>query len=524
MSIPSYYFTLFKKFQVIDHVPAGFAHGSPGGLGGFNLNNPSAAFGNSNRGALLGANPASSPLWAILNAKATNQPNPVINGVQWPAMPQFATQAWTDLQINAPAPNLVQVFADWITAGKVNDIPTDVLNNQKPTAPIPGPLDQGISLFVCSMANDAGIRPDAVPNNFWSTSLIFLVDPQTGNTVFPATLTGGTEYDLVAVIGNRGNTDAGIYLAQPGTGVEAAAAVMVWNTIDSPGVQLPALSNLDLNDKNGIYAQYFLKSAQYDVVGFRMNVQTVYDGIIAALKTAITNNPNLIGGADPQTWVKNQPAHLCAKVVIRQQGSSFPNFGDSPINNARIAQKNLAPFDINLQVVSPDPNINWKNFIVGQPLFFRLPDAGRNSLTLQAKLPAHAVRLYLAMPKETFEQVFRKDSGSIKGFKVLSREEICRGILAELGTPFPAPAVLEYEGGENVLEIPPLAEGQYLGMSLGIEYSVKRLKHGQGGEITLVHRALLPRLVPGTRCFELENIVAGGFTIVLRVEKPVLGK
>jgi hypothetical protein len=62
---------------------------------------------------------------------------------------------------------------------------------------------------------------------------------------------------------------------------------MVWNTVDSPGVELPSLSNLNVNDVNPLYSQYFLKSGQYDVVGFRLNVQTVYDGIIAAINQAV---------------------------------------------------------------------------------------------------------------------------------------------------------------------------------------------------------------------------------------------
>src|SRR5439155_12881087 len=151
----------------------------------------------------------------------------------------------------------------------------------KPPAPIPGPLDPG--LFVCSMPGDTGVRPGAVPANYWATSLIFLVDQNTGATVFPSTLTAGSEYNLVAVIGNRGNTDGGNYLTTPGTGIETSGSVMVWNTVDSPGVELPSLSNLDVTDANPIFEQYFLKSGQYDVVGFRLNVQTVYDGIIAAV-------------------------------------------------------------------------------------------------------------------------------------------------------------------------------------------------------------------------------------------------
>jgi hypothetical protein len=273
------------------------------------------------------------------------------------------------------------------------------------------------------MQNDVGSRgPGAVPPvpaNYWATSLIFLVDPATGNTVLPSTLTAGSEYYLAAVIGNRGNTDGGNYVNPPGIGIETAAIVMVWNTVDSPGVELPSLSNLDfINDDNPIFEQYFLKSATYDLVGFRLNVQTVYDGIIAALKQAVANGLNL-GGLTPDQWVHAQPAHLCAKVVIRQQGGAFPNFGDSPINNAHLAQKNLAPFDINVQEVSPVPNIVWKNFIPGQPFFFRLPGVGRNQLRLEVpRLPEDAFNFYVGIPTETFHSIFREGrGGAIKGFR-----------------------------------------------------------------------------------------------------------
>jgi hypothetical protein len=519
MANPSYYFTLFKKFQVINHVPGGSVHGSASPTGGFDLKNPNSVFGSSNRGSLLGAttNPADSPLWAVLNAKAIGSPNPTIAGTTWPAMPQFATPAWNDFQINALAPKLVDVFASWINAGKVNDIPAGVIASMPPA--FAGP-DPGVVLFVCSMPGDTGVRP-GVPSNFWATSLIFLVDPSTGNTVFPPTLTGGSEYYLAAVIGNRGNTDAGRYINPPA--VEAAASVMVWNTVDSPGVQLPSLSNLDVSDKNGIYDEYFLKTGHYDVVGFRMNVQIVYNGIIAALNDALANNPNLLGGLTPDQWVHAQPAHLCAKVVVREQGTSFPNFGDTPDQDRRLAQKNLAPFDINLTATDPTPNINWKNFIVGQPLFLRLPGAGRNTLSLEAKLPPEAFRLYIAIPKQSFERFFREGQGGFKGFKLVPHHELCEGKLGELVKPFPEAVILQCLGKENTLEIPPLAEGQYLGMSLGIEYNVKRLKHGPIGEVTMIHKALLTRLVPGTRCFEIEQATAGGFTLIVRAEDPRLG-
>src|SRR5437660_767198 len=153
MPNPSYYFTLFKKFQVLDHVPSKTVHGSAVPTGGFDLKNPNVVFGNSNRGALLGATttPADSPLWAILNSRSLGNPafTPVnVGGVAWPTMPPGTPSSWTDFQINAPAPKLVQVFADWIAAGKTNDVPNGVLATIPPT--ITSGLNAGVSLFACS--------------------------------------------------------------------------------------------------------------------------------------------------------------------------------------------------------------------------------------------------------------------------------------------------------------------------------------------------------------------------------------
>lgn len=136
----SYYFNLFKKFQVINHLPEGSFHGA--GLGGFNLSDPNSVFGNSNIGALLGGtnNPSDSPLWAILNSRAMGnaaffQVN--VGGSTWPTMPADPLpQAWTDLQVNA-SPKLVDVFASWISAGKVNDISAGVISSEPPPSAPP---------------------------------------------------------------------------------------------------------------------------------------------------------------------------------------------------------------------------------------------------------------------------------------------------------------------------------------------------------------------------------------------------
>lgn len=355
MPNPSYYFTLFKKFQVINNVPTGTSHGSMTPTGGFDLKNPNSVFGNSNRGPLLGAttNPADSPLWALLNAKATGASSVTVGGINWPAMPVRSPPAWNDFQVSAPAPKLVEVFGNWITAGKVNDVPNGVIGTMPP--PISGGLDPGVALFVCSVAGDNGIRPGTVPPDFWNSSLIFLVDPANGNTVTPSELSAYSEYYLTAVIGNRGNTDGGRYLSSPGVKIEAAGWVMVWNTGMSPAVQLPALSNLDVNSTNVIYEVYFLKSRQYEVVGFRLNVQTVFDGLVKAIGESGID----LGGLTPEQWVHAQGAHLCAKVLVRREDESWPSLGDTPFTNRRLAQKNLAPFAIDLAVVDPDPHIIW---------------------------------------------------------------------------------------------------------------------------------------------------------------------
>jgi hypothetical protein len=535
---PSFYFTIFKKLQVVDHAQDGTGHGAAGGGGtGFDLTDPNAPKGvfSATPGVLAAGDttPADSPLWAVLNSKVAGNPDfstvPILAGPRagtgpWPTMPPGTPLAWTNFQVSPASNKLVDVLGAWISGGQIKDVPTTAIGTIPP-APIPGPLDAGMSLFVCSMPGDTGVRPGGVPANYWATSLIFLVDQNTGATIFPSTLTAGSEYNLVAVIGNRGNADGGNYLTTPGTGIETSAIVMVWNTVDSPGVELPSLSNLDMTATNPIYEQYFLKSGRYDIVGFRLNVQTVYDGIIAAVNQAVSGGTLNLGGLTADEWVHAQPAHLCAKVVIRQQGGVFPNFGDTPINNKALAQKNLAPFDINVQDDHLVPNITWKNFIVGQPFFLRLPGAGANRLSIQTQLPRDVFQLYVGITQDTYDRFFRDDrkGGAIKGFKQVSREELCQSKLGDRAKPFPHAVVLRLDNKDNAIELPAFPEKLYLGMSLGIEYNVKKIKPGNIGEINFVHRCLTPRFVPGTKCFEIEDTVAGGFTVLVRANDPMRG-
>jgi hypothetical protein len=533
----SYYFTLFKKFQVLNHVPSQTVHGNPSNpTNGFQLNNPSCVFGGTNHfPSLLGSAPGNSPLWQILNAAATGQGNVAIGSYNGPSMPLGASStspdSWVNFQIHG-SPPIVTLFGTWITNGKTNDIPNGVVNPnggaiKNVPAAIAGPLDNGVALFACSMANDNGQRPGAVPSNYWATSLIYLVDPKTGNfaTLNNGTLNAGDEWFLVGVIGNRGNTATGDFMTEsfvPSAGVQSAAVVMVWSTTFGPGVELPALSNLDVTATNPIYDSYIMRSGAYDVVGFRLNVQNVFNGIIAALVaegppgSTPTTPLTILGGATAEQWVLTQPAHLCAKLVVRQSGGSFPDVGDTPLNNRAVAQKNLAPFQMSISDTDSNPmNIVWKNFVTGTPFLLRVPEAGRNRLGLVLKAPQDVVQLLLAIPTETFERYFRNGPGRLTGFQEISPKQLADSPLGRKAKPFPNAVVLRYLGGEHVIEFPALPEKRFLAMSLGVEYQQHKMKAGPVGEVEVVHFTELTKAPAGTRASDVKEVVVGGFTLQL---------
>jgi len=512
MPTPSYYFTLYKKFQILGHVPEGTAHGTAAGTAGFSLAAPGDF--TANKGPLLGATPATSPLWAVLNSRAmgNNYPTPVnVGGVSWRTMPIGSPAGWNDFQVSAPAPKLVAVFADWITAGKTNDTPAGVIAAAPP--PIAGGLDAGVVPFVCSMPGDDGVRPGTVPADFWSTSLIFLVDPATGAISNPSTLAAASEYYLAAVVGNRGNADGGRFAVAPGETIEAAGWVMVWNSGMSPAVQLPALSNLDVNSIAGAYEQYFLNAGRYDVVGFRLNVQTVFNGLVKAIGDSGAD----LGGLTPEEWVHAQGAHLCAKVLIRTASQSWPTMGSTPIMERRIAQKNLAPFAVDLSVTDPDPAIHWQNFMVGDVIEFLAGAAqfdeelGRHRLRLRAEL-AGQMKVFLAVPARSFARWVK--NAKMEGLKQLDAAEA-----QKLHPPFKQAVVLAVTGPEAVIELPALGK-EFLAMSLGLQYSPKALKAGRLGALTLAQSTAAPKIDRQRRTFTIEHLPVGGFTLEVVAEDP----
>ena len=500
MAGPSFYFTLYKKLQVLGHVPAGTNHGA--GVGGFNLVNPHAVFGASDTGSLLAASntPADSPLWAVLNSRAMGNDGfttVMVNGQPWPTMPVgtgTSPPSWAEFQINAPAPKLVTVLGDWIIGGKIDDVPDQVLSHV-PTA-VRRPSN-GVVPFACNMPGDDGVSP--VPADYWATSLVFLVDPGTGNIVTPSHLAGGSEYFLTAIIGNRGTTRGGRYGTSGGVKVESEAHVMVWNTGMSPAVKLPALSNLDVGSTAPLYESYFVPAAGYDVIGFRLPVQTVFDGLVKAVDESEVD----LGGLSAEEWVLNHPAHLCARVRVRRADQGWPSLSDPPTIERRIAQKNLAPFAVDLTVEDPDPDIQWHNFLAGDAL--RLwrwhREWGAIRLTVSTTLRRDQAEIYLAIPTRTFERI---DESGIDGFEPHTED-----------APFPEAVVLRYRFEENGLPLPRLGDGQFVALSLGIRPRRARIKPGLVGHVSVVQQAVLPRIDPARDCFQNEWQATGGFTVAV---------
>jgi hypothetical protein len=145
----------------------------------------------------------------------------------------------------------------------------------------------------------------------------------------------------------------GRYINEDGTGTKLEArGIVVIVAAPCPGVQLPALSILDVGDKIHLYEEYSVKSGRHRVVGFRFNVQTAYNGIFKALKEN--------GEAHPGQCIKGHAADLRAMVMVRKEGQDFLTVSDSPKEHNPTAHKNLPPFDSGLAKTDDNPNIDWK--------------------------------------------------------------------------------------------------------------------------------------------------------------------
>ena len=554
MADPSFYYAIFKKFQSVSggNPAPGFGHvnddNSPDLDGGFSLLQTQDQYGlyghlgphagdytidNNNthlNSQMMPLNPNSNdpmqnPLFVMLKASLQQGgapgPGPMyfvtVNGQEWPVMPPpnypgggVTSTDW--LEFNTNAPLLIDAFENWITNGKIDDAPKDapinfanLIQAQAQLKAFPGlsvnnnwPL-----LFVASMPGDDGRRNgdhampvvpiDHVPTNFWDTSQVFLTDAL-GNTELPASLKPGEEYYVAAIVGNAGNWGAGRKFAGVPPHMFVLGDALAFNTFLSPNFPLPALSNLDPAAANPQYEQYFLAKENYDVVGFRFNVDAVFAGLKAAMVQA-GFTPGQLGGLSIEDWLKG--SHPCVKIRITagENVNTFTPQGNVPLtldSNPRldrhIAQHNLAPFDMTLMAIK-EPM--WKNFIVAQA------GTGVNGLVMQHSLPLAEVRVYIAIPRALYERYIdprTSKGGAIRGFEPVREPP---------GTkPFPDAVILQQTHSAAEIHVADhgLGRERYFGMAIGLAADPARLRDTRLGDVSIAHRTH-------------DGAVVGGFTL-----------
>ncbi len=532
MTDPSFYFAIFKKLQACDNDEMAFGYGhfavtdqQEGYSGGFCLAHPqhpngvfgklTAAFPETSCPAGLDGAPlladaaGDSPLFVVLQACMQGQMGDSVSSPpgfeKWPVMPFFGdisqNPSWTEF--NSGTNDLVGALGTWIEHGKADDTPKptalafDMLDANRPKAI--GTLKPASPvLFVASMPGDDGRRPgdngpgtiaaDHVPPNYWATSQIFTLNADDGSQHF-GDLAAGKQYYVAALIGNCGNAAAGRLISgQPQIHVTCEA--QAFNTMFSPGVALPALSNLDPLSVQANYEQYCLRPETWDIAGFRLDV----DLVVQELANALVFNHVDIGGADSKAWVMN--GHPCVKVLIaagETMNGLHPAWNDTPDyktanprTDRHIAQRNLAQFT----VPAPGPKKpKWKNFIVAQ--------AGRgdvNRLVLQHALRAEGQHFYLAMPKATFEHYVRK-GGALHNF-----EEV-----HDAGTtPFPDAVILRETARGGEIAIAAHDKQMFLGMALGLAFEATTA--APLGDVSIVHQ-------------RRDGMIVGGFTLQVATVK-----
>lgn len=452
--------------------------------------------------------PTDSPLYDMF-APSFGPPNTIpanvpVGGKMWPVMPppeppgsDMATQfdpLWLEFNNGNPPP-LFTAFGNWITNGKLNDYPQNgplaqpAFLNTKPAA-FPGAT--GPLLFVASFAGDDGRRTgdgeaqsvplSHVPANFWATSQIFLYDDKGTYHDLQTlqSLNAGDEFYVSAVIGNSSAMQSAGRALLQAYPINVICDAQCFNTVMSPAVPLPSMSNYDPADLNPVYEQYVLTRRSYEVAAFRFNVSKVFADLAAALQGVNT------GGMTPAEWLK--AGHPCVKVLVTsgEAQNPFPPMGNPPLTivsnpryDRRIAQRNLAPFNMTLMAIKKPI---WTNFILSQA------GAGANGLLIrQAGWPTGPVRFFFAMPHAPYER-YVAPAGH-RGFELV-REGVPKpfpdAVILRQTTPGAPLVVADHDPGATRGRHGP---DRFFGMALGVEADPARLRDHRPGDIEVVHTA-----------------------------------
>ena len=507
IKITSFWYAIYKRLWAVG--ARGDAHVSTEIVsdGNFSLETTSPGNGNGIFGttdfgkplALGDFTAAHNPLWVILNATIP-APSPALQpplylvpvppgNAMWPAMPYPGSGPYPDwIAWNAGAPpfRLIDRLQNWIENDKqIDDTPKGThLGDGYIKAPPPAfplktnPKENAQILFIPSWDTDNGVRPsNAMPANFWDTSMIFVTGTDGQDENLPV-FQKGTEHYIAAIIANSGNLFTG---ARTGGGLPTVTVnckAFVFGTFLSPGTPLPALTNLDPADPTGDYEQFILGPLKRDVVGFRFNVDTVYAALIALMQNL---DPQMFGGANADLWLK--AGHACVKVWLtggefngphNNNGTDWCDGTQLPPANRKIAQRNLAAF---APTVTGMKKPHWEYFVMSQAF------AGTNALVVKAAaVQADAVRYYMAVPVAVYERYVAK-GGSHRGFERVT----------DVAKPFPEAVILRQTVAGARLEFADHRREEFFGLALGVEI----LKETRMSDIEMVHLGHDGRVVGG---------------------------
>jgi hypothetical protein len=501
--ITSFYHAIYKRLWTVG-VKAGGAHTTVvGGDGNFSLNDPGpphGIFGTTDYGPplALGVYDATkNPLWVILNASFNPPPGPdylvpVPGAGMWPAMPwpAYAPYPLWDQYNNAPMGlRLIDRLKHWIEVDQqADDTPKgqylDFASWSGGPAAFPGNPKNQI-LFVSSMDHDNGVRPGSVPAQYWNSSRIYVCDTYAKDLNLPV-FKAGDQRTIQALIGNSSsNTNAGTVWGGPP--VQVICNAYCFNTFLSDAVPLPEMSALDAPNAGFIYEQPVMAPLSYAVVGFRFDVDQVFQALHDKMTAHMPPyTMQQLGGLDVDGWLKANNAHACVKVLL-QSGESgnpvWPTDSALPSQDRHIAQRNLAGFDMSAMAMK---KIKWQTFMMSQA------DAGANALAIAHTWPKDAGRFYLAVPTEMWARYGAK--AVHRGFEVVHDAA---------PKPFPDAVILRETTPGARLELLDHARERFFGMALGVEGDPARLRSVRG-DLSVVH----------TRH---DGHVVGGFT--LRPEK-----
>ena len=363
----SFYYAIFKRLQGAYYL--GFSTPNAGHMdpntpmGGFSLRTPHDLHGlfgtigsNPTMSWLQGqaplansTTPTDSPLYNMLSGSVgpNNVPEYVpVGALNWPTMPPGEPPGPVGQQVDelylefnsASPPQLVTAFGNWITNGKPDDTP-----QAAPFLALPGgppqafPGAQGAILFAASFPTDGDAHdpgPNYVPHNFWVTSPIALLNDQ-GKFPVPTPLTLGPneEYYVCALVGNSGATgSAGRALHVNSLPMNVICDALCFGTFMSPAVPLPSFSNFDPTDTNPTYEQYALPPMSYDVVAFRFNVNTVFAGLAAGLRSRRRDARRLAAGGPSLRQGAGDRGRIRQPLPVRRQPRPHDRFqpGDRP--------------------------------------------------------------------------------------------------------------------------------------------------------------------------------------------------